>query len=77
MRLIQTREGEMSTSDEQQSDLVEERGYGAAKDDVNEETPPQDQPQPPNPEAGKGATADEFTEEAREATETGPGRGAD
>jgi hypothetical protein len=69
----------MSTSDEQQKELVEERGYGAAGDDVNKNTPPQEQQQRPDTEAGEGssATADEFTEQAREATETGPGRGAD
>lgn len=66
----------MSTSDEQQKDRVEERGYGAADDDVNASTPPQEQ-QRPGAEAGTSAEADEFTEEARKATETGPGRGAD
>lgn len=70
-------EAEMSTSEEQQSDPVEERGYGAADGDVNEDTPPQEQQQPPNPEEGEAATADEFTEEARKATETGPGSGVD
>ena len=68
----------MSTGEEQ-ADLEHKRGYGAAEDDVNEESPPQEQQQRPQEESREGsdATGDAVTEEARRAAEAGPGREAD
>ena len=64
----------MSTGEEQ-SDLDQERGYGAAEDDVNEDSPPQEQQHHPEeePREGSDPTGDAFTEKARRETESGPG----
>jgi hypothetical protein len=63
----------MSTGEEQ-SDLEQERGYGAAEDDVNEDSPLQEQQRHPEEESREAdATGDAFTEKARRETESGPG----
>jgi hypothetical protein len=63
----------MATAQERQAEIEEQRGYGAAKDDVNEETPDQAQQRHGTDETDK--TSGGLAEQAQ-AEESGRGREA-
>jgi hypothetical protein len=64
----------MATAEDRQAELEEQRGYGAAEDDVNAKTPEQVQ-QRHVPGQTDGTTAEGLTEQA-EAEESRRGREA-
>lgn len=64
----------MAMQDEEFAELQEDRGYGAADEDVNVNSPDQASPR----DGGDpDDTAEELTDDLDEAEEDGPGRGAD
>lgn len=66
----------MSTAQERQAELEEQRGYGAAKDDVNEETPDQAQQRHGTDETDKTDKTSGGLAEQAQAEESGRGREA-